>query len=387
MRFLRTLASRCNGAFLRRAFRDPIARDTLVSRSRPGEREVRFVTARLPVSVATFTDARAAARRVVRALSHRCPVASAFGLVAPSPRSGGWHAHFILTVPTIAPSVARQVETSTGAQLIVQLGRRPYEVGRWKRCGGSSYRRHPDFRSPRAADVILGVNVSTVAYVAAQMPEAVRAAFPDRSPVILHHLEGFAAAPATPSRRATPATHRRSRSRPPAAPRRPSRSRGRPPRGTGLRLDPPPVLEDHDGAGSAVSSTATLSCAPGSDGPGRHPGFPVMKRQTGTCSSTTLRGHTYSHTAQSPITLFVSDHPTPRAEVPRYIPAHHRTGVPRAALPDCRSAHAPPGPTAAGLGLGPQAAPDAPGPALGLPPLRPLLVPTRPARRSARMKP
>ncbi len=129
----------------------------------------------------------------MRALSHRCPVASAFGLVAPSPRSGGWHAHFILTVPTIAPSVARQVETSTGAQLMVQLARGPYEV-RWKESGGSSYRRHRDFRSPRAADVILGVNVSTVAYVAAQMPEAVRAASPDRSPVILHHLEGFAAA-------------------------------------------------------------------------------------------------------------------------------------------------------------------------------------------------
>ena len=123
-----------------------------------------------------------------------CHVTAAFGLVVPSPRSGGWHAHFILTVPTIKSSVTRQVESSAGVDsLMVQLARGPHEVRRQERDRWS-YRRHRDFRSPKAADLMFGVNVSTVAYVAAQIPEAVRAASPDMSPVILHQLEGFAAA-------------------------------------------------------------------------------------------------------------------------------------------------------------------------------------------------
>ena len=182
--------------FLLRAFRDPLARDALVPRGRHADREVRFVTARFPASVMTFADARAAARRALRAIGDRCPISAAFGLVAPSPRSGGWHAHFILTVPTITPSVARQVDISAGANLKVQLARGPHEV-RWKERGGWTSRRHRDFRSPEAADLMLGENaptISAIGYVAAQMPEAVRAASSDRSPVILHHLEGFAAA-------------------------------------------------------------------------------------------------------------------------------------------------------------------------------------------------
>ena len=260
------------GAFLRRAFRDPIALDTLVSRSRPGEREVRFVTALLPVSVATFTDARAAARRVVRALSHRCPVASAFGLVAPSPRSGGWHAHFILTVPTIAPSVARQVEHLGAADGSACA---PPPV---PKCGGRRMRRLVLLSSPR-----LPLAKGRRCHPRGErLYRRLRRRTDARSrPCRLPRQEpGHPPPPGRVRRRpsdawwtrATPATHRRSRSRPPAAPRRPfPESLADHLAGLDYDSSQPPVLEDHDGAGSPSGVRPPLAARRGQTVPGGTP--------------------------------------------------------------------------------------------------------------------